>query len=251
MSNQQPRADSGKTILGLVHKEGASPGYFANVVNDHGYEFEIANFTVGDLPDRPLETYAALIVFGGSPQVDEEDIHPWLVDEKSYMRQALALDLPLMGVCLGAQLLAEITGGKVGPAAVRRRGWGDVGVDDEACDDPIFSRLPKTFRTLVWHAYEFGCPPDATPLGRSTTALQAFRMNDKRAWGVQFHPEVDPAEMDEWLGLLRESGPAAASEAELKRWASEASLYADDQQELSRVICGGFIKTAVEGGSAR
>ncbi len=243
-----PTTAATRPVLGLIHRADDSPGSFAGIFQDHGYSLELACLPANDAPKRPLRDYAALVVFGGSPQVDQEDIHPWLVDEKQLVRAALEAEMPLLGVCLGAQLLAEASGGWVGPASVARRGVGDVGLSVEALDDPIFSGLPRTFKTIVWHRYEFRLPPDSTPLGRSTTALQAFRINDKRAWAVQFHPEVTPNEMKNWVGWLREAEPDVREE-DLDRYYGELSLNIEEQLKLAKQICGGFIAVGIEGHS--
>jgi GMP synthase (glutamine-hydrolysing) len=237
VANTDVRPGAGR-ILVLVHQANAGVGHFDPVLAERGYTIDIVNLAeVSEGPD--LADYQALLVMGGSPQVDQEDIHPWLVVEKQLMRDALEVDLPILGVCLGAQLLADITGGWVGQAPLRRRGWGDVRATEAALTDPVFSRVPAHYRTLIWHAYEFKCPPNATELAHSTTSLQAFRINDKRAWGVQYHPEVNPKEMAGWIAMIRAAG--IEPESSINRWAGETELYEDEQRVLAEQICSGFL----------
>src|SRR5437764_8150034 len=185
-------------VLAVVHGEEVRSGVFAEPVAAQGHELEEWSIARRPAPSRPLDAYAAVIVFGGSMHADEEDTHPWLLDEAELLRRFLDARKPVLGVCLGAQLLAKAAG-----AAVRRMpepeiGWHPVELTPAAAHDPLFARLPRRFEALQWHYYAFDLPPRATELARNRVCSQAFRLGDL-AWAVQFHPEVTLAMVEGWL----------------------------------------------------
>jgi GMP synthase-like glutamine amidotransferase len=227
------------TVLVVNHPLISDPGLFRPIVEGRGYRIEEVDFSRDQRPAHPIGEYAAMLVMGGSPQVDEEDKHPWLVAEKHAIRQAIDSETPYLGVCFGAQLLADVAGAVVRPATVPRHGWGDVVRSDAADGDPIFGRLPTVFRTVVWQHYEFECPPNATEMARSATASHGFRLDGTPAWGTQFHPEAGTVEIRAWIDSLTSIGEITPEAAELVL--AEAQVYHRQQMQLSEAICGAFL----------
>jgi GMP synthase-like glutamine amidotransferase len=211
-------------VLALIHQEDAAAGVFADVIDD----LEEASFALGR-PPSPGD-YDATIVFGGEVNIDEEAANPWLRDEKAYIGDLIARDRPLLGVCLGSQLVAEVAGAHVGPLEDGPEvGWHDVEVLDG--DDPVLAVMPPRFRALEWHGYRAELPPGATALARNTTGLQAFRLDGKPIWGIQFHAEVSEAGLEKWIADEDEPDPALADTArEIERW-----------NELGRSLCRAFL----------
>lgn len=227
-------AHRGLSLLFLTHQDDAGPGVFAQVAGD----FEEASLASARPPSRPVGDYAAAIVFGGDANVDEEDAHPWLREEKALIDELIALRVPLLGVCLGAQLVAEVAGARVGPLAEGAEvGWHDVTAT--GAPDPLFDGLPRAFKAFQWHGYGFALPPDATELARGARGVQAFRLARAPAWGIQFHAEVDAPTVAGWIrdygadADIDQSRLAAESERELPRW-----------NELGRTLCARFLATA-------
>jgi GMP synthase-like glutamine amidotransferase len=162
------------------------------------------------VPTRLPDGCDALIVMGGSPNVDEG--HEWLAREMQLVRDCVQDGIPVMGVCLGAQVLAAACGGVVSRGAAGPEvGPGRIDLRPEAADDPLFAGMPSTVEAVQWHWYGVErLPPGAVWLGSSSAyPHQAFRMGD-RAWGIQFHPETPPAQVDQWtdedLGPIRAAG---------------------------------------------
>jgi GMP synthase (glutamine-hydrolysing) len=186
-------------------------GTFADVVRERGDDLLEWTASNGPPPENP-EAFDAAFVLGGAMHVDQEEEHPWLRQEHEVIRALLDADVPTFGVCLGGQLLARVAGAHVGPAPKQEIGWHEVELSPEGQADPIFGELPDRFPALQWHSYAFELPSGAVALATSPVCLQAFRLGE-RAWGVQFHPEVDAPILESWLrhpearGRTFESGP--------------------------------------------
>jgi GMP synthase (glutamine-hydrolysing) len=141
---------------------------------------------------------AGAVVMGGPMNVDEVQRFPGLAAEREWLAEALRRGMPLLGICLGAQLLARALGAEVRPGEAKEIGFAPVEVHDAG--DPVLGRLAPAAEVLHWHGDVFELPAGATPLASSAqTEHQAFRHGD--AWGVLFHPEVDFALVEAWLAV--------------------------------------------------
>lgn len=159
-----------------------------------------------------LEDYAALWVMGGSMNVEDEADYPWLVEEKALIRKAVQnLQMPYMGVCLGAQLLADALGGQVKPMSAPEVGLLSVHLTEIGRNHPLTAGLPKTFEVLQWHGQEVKqLPMGATLLASSPFCqIQAYALGD-RAFGLQFHSEVTDVTVKDWVQI-----PAYRADLEL------------------------------------
>lgn len=240
--------DPERRILGIVHQENAGPGSFGSLAVESKLSLEIASFADQEPPELSLEAYDAVIVFGGSQQVDQEQEHPWLLLEKRFIRETIDRRIPLLGVCLGAQLIAEQAGAWVGPSQYVRRGWHDVAVAPEADGDPVVGGMPTPFTTVVWHSYEFRLPPGATPLASTSTSLQAFRLEQAPVWAVQFHPEVEPDGLARWVQTYRERLLSDVSAAELDSILANSERHQCGQEMVAKRIFTNFIRAAAAAG---
>ncbi len=131
-----------------------------------------------------------LIVLGGSQHVWQEQEHPWLVAEKKFISEALSKDKIILGICFGAQLLAETLGGRVFSSKQQEIGWYEVTVSAEGKGSYFLKNVPWKFLTFHWHSDHFTLPPGCTRLAFSEpTANQAYIAKNSRVAGLQFHPE--------------------------------------------------------------
>ncbi len=144
---------------------------------DGGHRLDEWSFSWGSPPPRPLESYDAFLVFGGAMHADHDDSHPWLSGD-SLARDLVADGRPVLGICLGVQLLARAAGAWVGPLPEPEIGWFDVEVNDAGAADPVLGALPRRFSALQWHHYTYGVPEGAVELARSPSCTQAFRLGD-------------------------------------------------------------------------
>lgn len=140
---------------------------------------------------------SGLIVLGGRMGADEDRLHPFLGPLRDLMEKALQCEIPLLGICLGGQLLAMATGGRV----VRNR-WGErgkvmVSLSAEGSGDPLFHGIESPFQTFQWHDDSFDPPPGSVLLaGSPECPHQAFRIGS--GWGLQFHPEITGEILSLW-----------------------------------------------------
>jgi GMP synthase (glutamine-hydrolysing) len=149
---------------------------------------------------RPsLDDVDGVVVFGSTLNVEHADEQPFMKEVSELMREAMARRTPVLGVCFGGQLLAWTLDAEVGKGPVRELGFEPVHPTEDAVHDPLFSHLVDGDLAFQWHMDTFALPESATLLltGDQVTN-QAFRYGD-RAWGTQFHFEVDAAEIELWL----------------------------------------------------
>ena len=210
-------------VLSLIHQDDAPTGTFADAVRERGGDLLEWNVVRG-APPEPPETFDAVLVFGGGMHVDQEDQHPWLREEEDLIKGLLAAELPLLGVCLGGQLIAKAAGAHVGPAAQEEVGWHEVELTPEAAGDPLFAAAPERFDAFQWHSYTFDLPPGGVPLARNPVGLQAYRLGDS-AWGIQFHAEVTREIVEGWLASDRTGRQFDL--APMEQWARVGRALAD------------------------
>jgi len=225
-------------VLSVVHGSDARPELFSDVVARAGHMHDEWSLAWGTPPPRPIESYGAVLVFGGAMHADQDEHHPWLREGDGFLRQLLGLGVPTLGVCLGAQLIAKASDAEVRPAGEPEIGWCEVELTDEAADDPIFSELPERFPAFEWHYYTYGVPAEAVELARSRVCTQAFRLGD-RVWGVQFHPEVTAAQVASWL-----ASDGANEGVDIDAVASETAERIDGWNDLGTRLCRAFLAQA-------
>jgi GMP synthase (glutamine-hydrolysing) len=230
-------------VLSIVHQDDAPPGTFAEVVAEHGHEHDVRSFVpgVGERPEAgAAERYQAVMIFGGSMQVDQDDRHPWLEDERALVRELMQREVPTLGVCLGSQLIAQTAGAQVGPAAVPEVGWHEVDLTLEATDDPVLGDAPRRFAAYQGHSYGFTLPPGATPLAHGQAdQLQAYRIGET-TWGVQFHPEVTLEIVDSWIAEHARDGDID-DEAALRE---QTRVTMPRWMAFGRALCARFLEHA-------
>ncbi len=168
----------------------------------------------------------------------EEEKHPWLRREKELLAELLDRGRPLLGACLGTQLLAEAAGGEVRRASEPEIGWRKVTRTPEARDDPLLGT--RDFEAFQWHSYEAVPPTGAVILARSAICPQAYRIGE-RAWGIQFHAEVSAADVERWLDGWREDEDAVRIGLDPEALRAESREKIDDWNRFGRELCGRFL----------
>ena len=194
----------------------------------------------GSAPPREIAEYDAVLTFGGAMHADQEDRHPWLRFERDFLAAMLDDGMPILAVCLGCQLLAEAAGGSARRTSEPEIGWHEVAVTEEAASDPVIGALAPRFTAFQWHSYEAVPPEGATVLARSPVCSQAYRIGE-RAWGIQFHAEVTPADASKWIADYRSDEDAIRIGVDAEALRAETDRKIADWNRLGRQLCGRFL----------
>jgi GMP synthase (glutamine-hydrolysing) len=224
-------------VLSVTHGPSVPGGVFDEAVEASGHVLERWSVPDGG-PPEPARGYDAVLVFGGSMHPDEDARYAWLEREEEFLRDVVADDVPVLGVCLGAQMLARAAGARVRPASAPEIGWLDVELTPAGADDPVLGVLPPSATVFQWHHYTFELPAGATELARSPICLQAFRL-DGPAWGIQFHAEVTLPMLTAWSEEGSEELPMPAEEL---RSESERLIARSNAQ--GRALAEAFLRAA-------
>jgi GMP synthase-like glutamine amidotransferase len=223
-------------VLHVVHERDAGSGVFA--VNGHEH--------VGWVPSSgalPADSFDAIMIFGGSMHVDQDDEHRWLAPEKAFIRDQLARGVPILAVCLGSQLLAEAAGAQPERMTEPEIGWYEIEITDAGSNDPVIGPLAPSVELFEWHHYAAPLPPGAVELARTPACVQAFRIEGKPAWGLQFHAEVTKENLFGWLDGWKNAEAAQTSfDPDAIRAASE--LRIEEQNEVGRRLAARFLAEA-------
>lgn len=181
------------------------------------------------LPD--LSHAAGLVSMGGP--MSANDSLPWLVEEQRLIAQAVARNLPVLGVCLGAQLVARALGSRVYRNPVKEIGWFDIGFTAAALDDPLFAGLSSAETVFHWHGETFDLPPGGVLLASSEACPhQAYRVG-AAVYGLQFHLEVTPGMIADWCTQDANCGDVRELSAPLDPVHNQARLT-----ELANLVFG-------------
>lgn len=178
--------------------------------------------------------------------VDQNGEHRWLAPEKQFIRGALDRATPILGVCLGGQLLAEAAGARPYRSPEPEIGWYDIEITDAGAADPVIGPLAPSVELFEWHHYVAPLPPRAVELARTTACVQAFRIDGKPAWGLQFHAEVTKRDLWSWLDGWGNS-EAVSTSLDPERIRADSEQRIEAQNELGRGIARRFLAEAERG----
>ena len=169
------------------------------LLRNSGFRIRYVNFGRDNFQIPDLNGYDGLVVLGGPMNVDEVDDFPYLVPELKAIENALEMEMPIFGICLGSQLLAKALGARVRKNKVKEIGWYSLNPTPEGGKDPLVSKFENSERIFQWHGDTFDIPDGAVHLATSPDCEnQAFRYGD-RVYGFQFHLEVDKPMIERWL----------------------------------------------------
>jgi len=235
----------GPSLLALQHIACEPPAAFEDELRSRGLDVVRVELDEGDpLPD--WRDFPAIVVMGGPMGAYDEADHPWLAGEKRLLREAVEADVPVWGVCLGAQLLACALGARVYPGDEPEVGVLPVELTSAAADDPVFAAAPASFPVLQWHGDSFDLPDGATLLASSPAyPHQAFRVG--RSYGLQFHVEVPLELATEWgrVPAYADSLEATLGPGSLDRLLADVADTLDVTVPLARDLFGRWLEQVV------
>ena len=228
-------------VVVLHHLDKPFVGGAAEPIRAAGLEVDERDLKHGDPLPAPGEA-EAILSLGGDQSVRDLVRYPYLVAEAELLREEAERGTPVLGVCLGGQLLAHALGGSVERLPRRIVTWAEVEKLPGANDDPIVGGLPDPVRALHWNEDGFSIPPGGVELlSRAGEGGEAFRWRDN-AWGIQFHPEADAAALDGWyadVDWLREAGVEETAAREADR------VHLPGQRATAEEIFGGFARYVI------
>ena len=173
----------------LQHVPFEGLGSIRNWAEQHGHVITCSRLYQGEqLP--PRQNIDWLIVMGGPMGIYDDNLYPWLTPEKQYIQTAIHEGKRVLGICLGAQLIADALGAKVYPNPHREIGWFPIRLTEEAGAIPIFAEVPSKIEAFHWHGDTFDLPQDATWLAKSDACKHQAFIYEQRVVALQFHLET-------------------------------------------------------------
>jgi len=186
-------------VLILQHAACEAPGAIADAVAAAGLTARTVRGFAGEPVPKQADGLSGLVVLGGPQGVNEQEKYPFLKDELHLVEDALACGTPILGICLGSQMLAASLGAHVRSGLQKEIGWFPIMLSSKARSDPLFTGAGTEFTALHWHGDIFDLPSGAVHLAYSQqTSNQAFRYGSN-AYGFLFHMEVTEAMLREWV----------------------------------------------------
>ncbi len=233
-----------KRLLVFQHVAHEILGTLDPLLKRAGFRIRYVNFSRQPDLQPSLDGYDGLIILGGPTSVNDSDRLPHLSREMQLIEQAMKRDLPVLGICLGAQLIAKTLGAAVYPNREKELGWYDVAPTGDAKDDRLLGAWARSEKIFQWHGDTFDIPRTSRHLAFfSLCSNQAFRYGSN-VYGFQFHLEVEERMIQRWL-RVEENRIEIASLGEkinLERIHAETALHIRRLHELSDQVFGEFIK---------
>lgn len=214
-------------VLVIAHGPEITPGWLTDAAQSRGDHLILLDLSQGD--EVPERSWEKVIVLGGHMGAYEDDTYPWLREEKRLLRTELGAETPILGVCLGSQMIAEVIGGRARRAADTEIGFIEPERTDVGARDSVLATLSGS--VLSWHHDTFDLPGGIDLLSSTARYPQAFRHGS--ALAVQFHPEVTP---EMWKGWIQTAGPTELEGAGLEPEAFQERLEAESDRLRDQAV---------------
>lgn len=229
-------------VLIIKHIDIEGPGTIAEFLDDENIPYEVIDIFNGEsLPDS-LSNTSAILVLGGPMNVYEEDKYPFLKDENEFLKEAIEKDLPTLGFCLGAQLIAKAKGATVKKAPEKEIGWFKISLNSNGLNDPLFQGFPDEIDVFQWHGDTFEIPEGAHKLAESELCPnQAFRIGNN-IYGLQFHVEVTEKMIQQWLDAYKDEIDSLKGLVNPNRVMSDAKVKSESYRTQAMLFCSNFFK---------
>lgn len=228
----------------LQHVPYETPQRLEGELKKLGHTLHLTRLYAGDPFPSPGDL-DLLLIMGGPMGTYEEHLYPWMRAEKEFIRSLISLGKPILGICLGAQLLAEALGGRVYPHTQKEIGWFPVELTSEGRNSPLFSGFPSTFTVFHWHGDTFTLPPDTLHLVQTPGCPhQAFASRNLRWVGLQFHLEMTAKGITD---LLSNSPPLPNGQfvQQPKEMIADIPKYLRDNEQYLRRFLYNFLSLEV------
>lgn len=215
-----------RKVVALRHVAFEDLGLLAPILRHAGWDIDIRDATTADLDDAAIAAADLLIVLGGPIGVGDSADYPFLGPEIALVERRLRDDRPILGICLGSQIMAKALGSRVYPGGAKEIGWGRLQLTDTGKASCLAPLAEPDAAVLHWHGDTFDLPDGATHLAASPLyPNQAFAYG-RHALALQFHIEADPVRLEDWfVGHTVELGAARISVPELRAATARAAPH--------------------------
>lgn len=231
-------------ILVFQHVPHEPLGTLDPLLRAAGFRIRYVNFRRNPDQRPTLDRYSALIVLGGPMNADDAGAHPNLATEVELIQEAVDRNMSVLGICLGAQLLAKALGGYVRAGEAREFGWQHVSLTDSGMTDPVLGTFDTRQRVFQWHEDGIELPPGVEHLaGSPACPVQAFR-HGEHVYGLQFHLEVSAGLIERWLRVPDNRAVIEREESGICRAniRAQTARYIAATEALSRSTFGRWIE---------
>ncbi len=234
-------------LLIVQHVSGEGLGLLEDRLINNGWELDNRSMDIpgSSLPEN-LDGYHAFIILGGPMGAYEEDVYPYFYQVEKLVREAVAKDIPTVGICLGGQIIARALGADVGPNPKKEIGWSLINILDEGKSSSLFYGMPNILSVFQWHEDTFSLPKGAVLLASSEECRNQAFVYRKNIFALQFHLEVNPDMIKNWTELYRNEligfgGPGAAARLQRNTQARWEYMHPWREQFLNNLaaILGG------------
>lgn len=229
-------------VIIIKHIGIEGPGTIADFLDNNNIPYKIIDIFDGESLPNSISDVSAVVVLGGPMNVYEEGKYPFLKEEDKFLREVIKKDIPTLGFCLGAQLIA-----KAKDAAVRRNpekeiGWFKVALTNNGSNDPLFKGFSREIDVFQWHGDTFEIPDGALKLAESEICQnQAFRVGNN-VYGLQFHVEVTGDMIQQWIDAYEEELESLKGLVDPDKIILDTKLKSEDYATQAKQFCSNFFK---------
>jgi len=229
-------------VIIIKHIDIEGPGTIGDFLDSSGIPYQVIDVFNGEpLPDSLSDT-SAVIVLGGPMNVYEEEKYPFLKHEDKFLKKVIEAELPTLGFCLGAQLIAKAKGAIVRKASQKEIGWFKISLNENGSNDPLFQGFSRDVDVFQWHGDTFDIPYGAVKLAASELCSnQAYRISNN-IYGLQFHVEVTEEMIYQWLDAYKDEVNSLKGTVDPGRIISETKAKSEDYKTQARQFCSNFFR---------
>jgi GMP synthase (glutamine-hydrolysing) len=230
-----------RRLLVFQHVSFEILGTLNPLLKARGFRIRYANFGRHPHAQPEVARYNGLVVLGGPMHVNDLEQHPHLTLEVELIRQAIDRGLPVLGICLGAQLIAKALGARVHANGGKEIGWYDVSPTPAAKADPLFKDFAEVEKIFQWHSDTFELPAGAVPLATSRICHHQAFCYGTNVYGLQFHLEVDKRLIERWLSVPVQCAELNEAHINPETIRHETTQYLHRAHAMSEQVFGRFI----------
>ncbi|MBE7446106.1 MAG: type 1 glutamine amidotransferase [Planctomycetia bacterium] len=190
-------------IIFIKHIDIEGPGTLADFLEDNKLPYTAIDLSYGDKVPKLEKDFRAVICLGGPMNVYEEEKYRFLKEEDLLLKRIVEEEVPCLGICLGAQLIAKATGAHVTKNPEKEIGWYKIVLNDEGLKNDLFRDLPEVFKVFQWHGDTFGIPDGGKRLAFSELCQNQALQYGRNAYGIQFHVEVTKDMIAQWADAYK------------------------------------------------